>query len=64
MHGIDYLSLLTVDEAAKVLGLRGRRGLDRMRSEGRGPRFLRLGAGVRPRIRYRIADLMAYLRES
>ena len=53
--------LLTVTEAARLLALKGRRGLDRMRQEGRGPVFVRLGTGSRPRVRYRRRDLAEFL---
>ena len=56
--------VMTVDHAAALLCLKGRRGLDRMRQEGRGPRFVRLGSGPRPRIRYRMRDLHDFMAES
>ncbi|MET4727935.1 excisionase family DNA binding protein [Lysobacter enzymogenes] len=47
---------LRVREAAKYLGL-GVSTLDKMRMEGRGPRYLKVGN----RVFYREADLTAYL---
>jgi len=47
---------LDTQQAAKTLGLSGSL-LNRMRAEGRGPRFVRLGG----RVFYRQADLDAYI---
>lgn len=47
---------LRVSEAAKYLGM-GHSTLDRMRHEGRGPRYLKLGG----RVFYRREDLDAYI---
>lgn len=57
----DDLYLVTTDEAAKRLGL-SPYTLRRKRNEGTGPRFVRLGA--RGGIRYRLADLAAWLIEA
>jgi len=64
MNAMNYERYVTAQEAAAVLNLKGRRGLDRMRREGRGPRYVRLGHGPRPRIRYRMQDLIEFLRPS
>lgn len=51
--------LLTPDEVAKLLGL-STKTLAEWRSKGRGPDFVRL----RRNIRYRLADIKAYLAEN
>lgn len=56
--------VVSTTEAAAILDLRSRRSLDRMRREGRGPRFYRLGEGPKPRVRYRVSDLISFLRPS
>ena len=38
--------------------------LSRWRAAGVGPAFLRLGDGERPRIRYRMSDILAYERRA
>lgn len=38
--------------------------LSQWRAAGTGPKFIRLGDGNRPRIRYRMSDIIAYERES
>ena len=53
--------LISAAEAAHLLGFKSRRGLDRMRIEGRGPRYFRLGNGRRPRVRYRVGDVTSFL---
>lgn len=50
-------------KAADYLGCSGPT-LDRKRSDGTGPRFARLGPGVRSRILYRKSDLDAWLDEN
>ena len=47
---------LSGDAAAKYLGL-SRSTLEKMRSQGRGPRYIRLGG----RCFYRVPDLIAYI---
>lgn len=47
---------LKVQDAANYLGL-SKSSLDKMRMEGRGPRYLKVGS----RVFYRAADLVAYL---
>ena len=56
--------IVTVKEAAQLLRLRTRKSLDRMRRRGTGPRYYTLGEGSKPRIRYRLGDVMAFLRPS
>lgn len=56
MTATTLISRLTVPEAAKHLGV-GVSTLDKMRMQGRGPRYLKLGS----RIFYRQSDLDAYL---
>ena len=38
--------------------------LNQWRAAGTGPAYLRLGDGERPRIRYRMSDILAYERRS
>ena len=38
--------------------------LNQWRAAGTGPKFIRLGDGERPRIRYRMSDILAYEREN
>ena len=38
--------------------------LSQWRAAGTGPAYLRLGDGERPRIRYRMSDILAYERRS
>lgn len=38
--------------------------LSQWRVAGTGPKFIRLGDGERPRIRYRMSDILAYEREN
>lgn len=64
MNGREDDRIVSANEAAQILLLRSRRSLDRMRRQGRGPRFYRMGEGPRPRVRYRVSDLMSYLRPS
>ena len=52
--------LLTTNEAAQLLRLSGRT-LERMRVDGTGPRFNKLGPGLRSRVVYRKTDLIAWL---
>jgi len=54
-HGVPPIRL-DVAEAARALGI-SKSTLDKMRCEGRGPRYLRVGK----RCFYRPADLDAYL---
>jgi predicted site-specific integrase-resolvase len=47
-------------QAAAYLGVHPS-ALHRWRREGRGPAWVRLGDGPRPRVRYRAEDLVAYV---
>ncbi|MCB1484691.1 MAG: helix-turn-helix domain-containing protein [Hyphomicrobiaceae bacterium] len=58
--GLSTGTLLNTDESARFLTL-SRPTLERMRSNGTGPAFIRLGHGRRSRIAYRIEDLEAWL---
>ncbi len=51
--------LLTEDELAKLWGVTSSL-LQKMRHEGRGPRFVRIGRLVR----YRMSDVMRYVEEN
>lgn len=53
------IELLDTRAAASFLGVSGAL-LERLRRTHEGPRFLRIGNGVRPRVRYRRADLEAW----
>ena len=53
-------TLLTTRDAAERLGL-SPKTLERFRSEGGGPAYLKAGPGKRARVRYRLADLEAWL---
>lgn len=55
--------LLTTPEAAEFLRL-SPRTLERMRVQGTGPRFLKLGPGLRARVVYDLEDLLAWLQRS
>lgn len=52
--------LLNEREAAGLLRL-ARHTLRDWRSEGRGPRFIRLGSGKRASIRYDLSDLQSFI---
>lgn len=52
--------LLTTGQAAKALGL-STKTLERYRLEGSGPTFVKLGSGKRAPVRYRQADLDAWV---
>lgn len=54
------LSFFTTLEAAALLKI-SRRTLERMRVEGTGPRFLKVGPGKRSRVLYRQSDLLSWL---
>lgn len=54
-------TLITTNELAQLLKFRSRKSLDRMRRQGRGPRYVRIGEGARPRIRYRVCDVERFL---
>ncbi|HHA2904285.1 TPA: helix-turn-helix transcriptional regulator [Stenotrophomonas maltophilia] len=56
MNAAIQISRLKVPEAAKYLGV-GISTLDKMRMEGRGPRYLKIGG----RVFYRLADLDSYI---
>lgn len=51
---------LTTSEAAKFTTL-SRRTLERLRVQGTGPIFYKLGQGKRTRVRYRQVDLLAWI---
>ena len=50
---------LTTTECAALLRL-SPRTLERMRSEGAGPRFVKAGSGLRSRVLYPLADILAW----
>jgi len=54
--------LLTTSEAAALLGL-SIKTLERHRTSGAGPHYIKLGAGRSGRVRYRRADLDAWVAE-
>lgn len=54
------LVFLTSNEAAAVLRI-SPRTLERMRVDGSGPRFIKVGAGKRSRVLYREAELVAWV---
>jgi predicted DNA-binding transcriptional regulator AlpA len=54
------LVFLISSEAADLLRI-SRRTLERMRVEGTGPRYLKVGPGKRSRVLYRQADVLAWL---
>ena len=54
------LTFLTSVEAADLLRV-SRRTLERMRIEGTGPRYLKVGPGKRSRVIYRQSDIMTWL---
>lgn len=55
--------LLTTREAAKFLRL-SPRSLEKKRVQGTGPRYIKLGPGVRTRVVYDLNDLLAWLERS
>ena len=54
------LLLLTTIEVAGMLRI-SRRTLERMRVDGTGPRYLKVGPGKRSRVLYRQSDVEAWL---
>lgn len=54
------LVFLTTVEAAAILRI-SRRTLERMRVEGTGPRYLKVGPGKRARVLYRESDVRNWL---
>lgn len=54
------LMFLTTIEVAGLLRI-SRRTLERMRVEGTGPRYLKVGPGKRSRVLYRQQDVMEWL---
>lgn len=58
---MDASALMTPREAAAFLRL-STGTLENMRTQGRGPAFIRLGDGKRAAVRYRRVDLEAWLR--
>lgn len=59
----DSNPLLTSDELAKRWRM-NEGSIRMMRVQKRGPRYIKLGDGPRPRLRYRLADVIAYEREN
>lgn len=53
-------TLLTTQQAAAYLALSSS-SLERFRCEGTGPAYIKAGPGKRARVRYRMADLDAWL---
>lgn len=53
-------TLLDTRQAAEMLGL-SPKCLERWRGEGSGPAYIKAGPGKRARVRYRVADLDAWL---
>ena len=51
---------LNTEEAAKIVRL-SPRTLERLRTYGTGPRYLKPGKGVRSRVLYRLQDLEAWV---
>lgn len=56
----ELSSLVDQTAAAEFLGL-SPRSLEGLRQRGEGPRFVKLGKGLRARVRYRRADLEAWV---
>lgn len=56
----DPNQLLTTAQAAEYL-LLSAKSLERFRCEGTGPAYFKAGPGKRARVRYRLADLNAWL---
>jgi len=56
------LEFLISSEAADLLRI-SRRTLERMRVEGTGPRYLKVGPGKRSRVLYRQSDVLSWLEE-
>ena len=55
----DLQNLLNSSEAAAYLNLQGgRRGMEFMRTKGKGPKFIKLSGKA---IRYRLEDLQAWI---
>ena len=57
---MDNAELLTTAEVAEILKIT-EPVLGNWRSAGRGPRFLKLTEGQRGRVRYRAADVVAFI---
>lgn len=57
------LILLTSNETADLLRI-SRRTLERMRVEGGGPRYLKVGGGKRSRVLYREGEILAWLEQN
>lgn len=53
-------NLLTTVEVAELFALKPN-SLVRMRMEGSGPRFVKLGSGPRAKVRYRRSDVLEFL---
>lgn len=56
------LVFLTSNEAAEVLRI-SRRTLERMRVDGSGPRYIKVGAGKRSRVLYRESEIETWLNQ-
>lgn len=54
------MEFLTTLEAAKLLRV-AKSTLERMRVQGTGPRFLKVGPGKRSRVLYRLGEINAWL---
>lgn len=57
----ESLDLLRPRDAARQLGIT-EKTLRRWRSESYGPRYVRLGQGLRGRVAYRLEDLVGWLK--
>lgn len=53
---------LTPRQAGRFTGT-SPRTLEQLRQAGKGPRFIRLGAGRKSRVRYRVSDLRAWIEQ-
>jgi len=56
----DDPRFLTTDQAAKLLTL-SKRTLERLRVDGTGPAYYKLGRGKRTRVVYRLVDLIKWI---
>ena len=59
-HAAPALLFLTTIEVANLLRI-SRRTLERMRVEGTGPRYIKVGPGKRSRVLYRQGDVEEWL---
>ena len=58
-HRVAPLHFLTTFECAAVLRL-SPRTLERMRVQGAGPRYVKAGPGLRSKVLYQLADILAW----